>query len=135
MSEERVFSFSRGVLETTGAGAGGETGAGVRALVSRTALKTLCKSSTEYLGILVVVIRVIAMGGFFFESPAGWSDNLSSNSEGEKKLGKVTEGVTEGRSQWGCPRPQTDVILELISSKNTLPNWLANLLGMEKLEL
>ena len=45
------------------------------------------------------------------------------------------EGVREEHSWRGRPRPRTKVILELISSKNTLPNGLADPLGMEKLEL
>ena len=45
------------------------------------------------------------------------------------------EGATEGRFWRERLRPQTQVILKLISSKNTFPNGLANPLGIEKLEL
>ena len=80
-----------------------------------------------------------ATGGFIPESPAGWSDNLSPNLGGGEELGgatkKATEGATEECSWRGRPWPRIQVILELIFSKNTLPNGLANLLGMEKLEL
>ena len=41
------------------------------------------------------------------------------------------EGDTEECSWRERPRPWTKVILKLISSKNTLPNGLADLLGME----
>ena len=46
----------------------------------------------------------------------------------------ATEGATEGRSRQERPRPQIEVILALTFS-NTLPNGLADPLGMEKLEL
>ena len=79
--------------------------------------------------------KALATGGFVFEGLAGWSNNLSTDSEGGKESKRVTEGVMKGHFRRGRLRPQIEVILELISSKNTLLNGLANLLGMEKLEL
>ena len=82
MSREWAFNFSQGVSATmragarTGAGAkmgaGARTGAGVgtRARASRTVLKILCKSSSEYLETLVVV-EALATEGLAPEGPAG----------------------------------------------------------------
>ena len=61
-SREQAFSFSRGVLETAGAGAG--------ARASRTALKIRCKSFSEYLGMLVAAEGELARG-FHPEGLAG----------------------------------------------------------------
>ena len=47
----------------------------------------------------------------------------------------ATEGVTEGYSWRGRPRPRTKVILEMILSNNTRLNKLADPLGIKKLEL
>ena len=116
-----------GAVAEARAGAAAETGA----RASRTALKILCKSSSEYLGTLVAVTRVSAIGGFVPKGPTCWLNNLSPDSGGREKSG----GATEGHSQQGHPRPWTEVILELISSKNTLPNGLADPLGMQKLQL
>ena len=74
------------------------------------------------------------MGGFV-EGPAGWSNNLSPDSGGGKVSGGATEGVAEEHLRRGRLRPRTEVILELVSSKNTFPNGLADPLDMEKLEL
>ena len=158
-SRKWAFSFSWDTSETTGASAGVEAGAsagteaGARAGVeagararaeagaqaSTTALKILYKSSSEYLGTLIAITRASAMRNFVSKDPAGWLNNLSSDLEHEEESGGATEGategITEGYSRHGRLRPQTEVILELISSKNTLPNKLANALGMEKLEL
>ena len=91
------------------------------------------------MGTLVVAIEVLAIGGFDYESLAGWSNNLSPDLGGKEESRRVTKGVTEGategRSRQKRARPWIKVILELISSKNTLLNELADLLGIEKLEL
>ena len=67
-SGEKAFSFSQDVLKTIGAGV--RVGAEVRseALASRTVLKILCKSSLEYLGILVVAT---ATGSFILGGLTG----------------------------------------------------------------
>ena len=116
-SGERAFSFSRDTSETTGTGAG--AGAGARA--SRTVLKIRCKSSSEYLGILV------SAGDFGPRGPSGCSE-ISDSGGGEESGGvsegategvteRTTEGATEGtterRSRWGRLRPQTEIISEL----------------------
>ena len=75
------------------------------------------------------------MGGLVLEGSACWLDNLLLNSEGEKELRRATERVTEGRSWQRRLWPQTEIILKLIFFKNTLPNGLADSLGMKKLEL
>ena len=64
-------------------GADVRVGAGVRTRVkaSRTALRILSKSSSEYMGTLVAKIA-LAIEGFVPEGPAGWSDNLSPDSGG-----------------------------------------------------
>ena len=139
-SRERAFSFSRGALATMGAGvgvgagarigagiragAGTKAGAGTRTLASRTALRILCKSFSEYLKTLVAT-KVLTTGGFGTEQPAGWSDNSSPKLGGEKESGRAIEGATEGQSWRGCPRSQIEVILELISSKTLFQTgWL-----------
>ena len=55
-----------------GTGAGAETGIRVQtgAQASKTALKILCKSSSEYLGILIAA-GTLATRGFTPEGPAG----------------------------------------------------------------
>ena len=63
------------------------------------------------------------------------SPDLGSEKESEVVIKGATERVTEGRSRPGHLEPQIEVILELIFSKNTLPNKLADLLSMKKLEL
>ena len=72
-----------------GARAGAKSGAGMEAEVearagaetgaqaSRTALKILCKSSLEYLRILVAATEASVTGVFVLEGLTGWSDNLS----------------------------------------------------------
>ena len=139
-SGERAFSFSRGASATMGAGArtgagagtgaGAETGAraGTGALASRTALRILCKSSSEYLGTLVAA-GALAMGGFTPKGPTGWSDNSSPDSGDGEESGGATEGATERVTEeclrQGHLRPWTEVILELISSKILLQTgWL-----------
>ena len=89
MFRDRAFSFSQDASAMmgagAGAGAGAGTGAGTRAeagteaLVSRTALRILYKSSSEYLKTLVAA-EALAMGGFGLEGPMGWSDNSSPDS-------------------------------------------------------
>ena len=116
----------------TGAGARTEVGAGTRA--SKTVLRICYKLSSEYLGILLVAAGALATGSFI-EGSAGWSDNSSPDLGGGEKSGGATEGAAEERLRRRHPRLQTEVILELISSKNTLPNRLVDPLGMEKLEL
>ena len=97
------------------------------AQASRTALRIFCKSSLEYLGTLVLVTGVSATGGFVHEGLAGWSDNLSPNSEGEEALGGAMKEATEGRSRQGRPRPWIEVILELIFSKTLFQTgWLTH---------
>ena len=114
---------------------GAETGV----WVSKTSLKILYKSFSEYLGTLVAVTGALATGDFVPKDPMGWPDNLSSDLRGGEEskgaTGGATEGAIERRSRWGCLRLRTEVILELISSKNTFSNGLANLLGMKKSEL
>ena len=100
-----------------GAGAGARTGARTGTLASRTVLRIRYKSSSEYLGILVAAVGALAMGGFVPKGPAGWSDNLSPDSEGEEKSGGAMEGAAEERSWQRHLQPRTEVILELISSK------------------
>ena len=110
MFGERALSFSQGISETTGAGTGAEAGArmGTEAWASRTALRIRCKSSSEYLRILVVAGGELARG-FPPEGQAGWSNNLSPDSgggeESEGAMEKATEGATERRSWRRRPRP------------------------------
>ena len=121
-SKERAFSFSQGTSETIGARAEARAGArtGTGSWASRTALKIHYKSSSEYLGTLVAARGVLARS-FALDGPAGWSDNLSPDSEGGEKSEGVMKGATEGaaerRSRQERLRPQTQIILELISSK------------------
>ena len=82
-----------------------EAAAEVGARASRTALKIRCKSSSEYLGILVAAVGALVMGGFVPKGPAGWLDNLSPNSGGGEELGGAMEGAAEERLQWGRLRP------------------------------
>ena len=116
MSGEQAFSSSRSTSKTIRAGTG--VGAGTRAgtQASRTALKICCKSSSEYLGILVAARGELARG-FPPEGLASWSDNLSPNSGGGEESEEATkgamEGATEGRYRRGCPRPRIEVILSL----------------------
>ena len=100
-SREQAFSFSRGVLETAGAGAG--------ARASRTALKIRCKSFSEYLGVLVSV------GDFGLGSPSGCLEFSDSGGEKESRgvTEEVTERITERRSRQGRSRPWTEIISEL----------------------
>ena len=125
-SGERAFSFSQGASATMGAGAGAGlgtgAGAGIGALVSRTALRILYKSSSEYLRTLVAA-GALATGGFV-EGPAGWSDNSSPDSGGGEESGGATEGAAEERSRRGRPRPRTEVILELVSKTLFQMGWL-----------
>ena len=117
-----------------GTGAGARTGVGAGTRASRTVLRIRYKSSLKYLRILLAAAGALAMGGFV-EDPAGCSDNSSPDSGGGEESRGATEGAAEERSRRGRPRSWTEVILELISSKNTLPNGLADPLGIEKLEL
>ena len=139
MFREWAFSFFRDALEITGAEVGAGTGGGVgvraEAQASKIALRILCMSSSKYLGTLIAATGASAIGGFIPEGLAGCS-NISSPDLGSKEESKrATEEATEGRSWQGRPRPWTEVILELISSKNTLSNGLADPLSMERLEL
>ena len=120
-----------GMGARTGAGMGVGTGAGTEtgAQASRTALRILYKSFSEYLGTLVAATGASAMGGFAPRGPAGWLNNSSPDSGGGEESGGVMEGATEGaierRSRQGRPRPRTEVILELISSKTLFQtDWL-----------
>ena len=110
-----------GARAGAGMRAGMEAGTGTGVRASKTALRILCKSSSEYLGILMVATRVSAKGGFTPEGPASWSDNLLPDSRGGKESRGATEGATdgatEGRSRRRRLRPRIEVILELISSK------------------
>ena len=103
------------------------------------ALKIRCKSSLEYMGTLIAAAGALATRDFVLKGLTGWSDNLSPDLKDEEESKEATEGamkgVTEGRSQRRRPWPQIEVILELISSENTLPNGLADVLDIEKLEL
>ena len=120
MSGERAFKgLSRGFSEVVGAQA------------SRTVLKIRCKSSSVYLGTGGAAAGITATGKFTPGGPAGWLNNSSPDSGGGKESGRATEGRSLRRQL----RPRTEVILKLIFSKNTLPNGLADPLGMEKLEL
>ena len=121
-----AFSFFWGTSETTGVGVGAE--AGTQAF--RTALKILYKSFLEYLRILVSTTGALATGSFVSKGPAGWLDNSSP----DLGVGEESGGATKGRLQQGRPQPSIEVFLELISSKNTFSNGLADPLGMEKLE-
>ena len=130
MSGEQAFSFSQGTLEMTGAGAraGLRMGAEIGARAFKTALTICCKSSSEYLRILVAVAGDFGSG------------NLSgclktSDSRGREESKGATEGGMERCSWRKYPRLRTEVILELISSKNILPNGLADSLGIKKLKL
>ena len=110
---ERAFSFLRGALVTMGAGAGAgaeagtraraKTGVGAGTRASRTVLKIRCKSSSEYLGILLAATGALATGGFV-ESPVGWSGNSSPDSRGGKESEGATEGATEECLRRGRPR-------------------------------
>ena len=125
-----------------GAGAGTGAGMGAKAIIraragtraSRTVLRIRCKSSSEYLGILLAAAGALATGGFV-KGSMGWSDNLSLDLGGGEESGGATKEAAKECSWRGRPWPRTEVILELIFSKNTLPNGLADPLGMEKLEL
>ena len=79
------------------------------------------------------------MESFVSESLAGRLNSLLPNSRSGEKWGeatkRATEGATERRFRRGRLRPRTEVILEVISSKNTYLNRLADPLGIEKLEL
>ena len=90
----------------TGAGAG----AGAGAQASRTALRIHCKSSSEYLGILV------SAGDFGSRGPSGDLEisDLEGRKESEGATKKAIEGATEGRSRRGRLRPWTEIILELV---------------------
>ena len=97
MTRERAFSFSQDTSATMRAGAGTGTGAGVGigAPAFRTALRILCKSSSEYLRTLVA-IRALVTRGFGPEGLAGWSDNSSPNSGGGEESEGATKGATKG---------------------------------------
>ena len=117
-SGERAFSFSQGILETTGAGtrAGVGVGTGIRA--SRTALKILCKSSLEYLGTLVAA-KDVGPGvpsGYLETSDSGGGEKPRGATEGavEGATEGAMEGAMERRSRRGRPRPRTEIISELI---------------------
>ena len=125
-----------GVLATMGAGvrtgAGAGTGAGARtgagagtgARTSRKSLRIFCKLSSEYLGTLVLA-GALATGGFAPEVPASWSDNSLPDSGGGKESGRATEGAAEECLRRRRPRPRTEVIFELISSKTLFQtDWL-----------
>ena len=122
-SGKRASSFFRGtsaIMEAgagVGARAGARTGAGAGTQVSRTILKIRCKSSLEYLRRIVTARGELAKEGFVPEGHVGWSDNLSPNSRGGEESRGVREEAVEERSQRERPRPRTEVILELISSK------------------
>ena len=92
-SGQRAFSFSRGTSEMTGAGTRARTraGAGTGARASRTALKIRCKSSSEYLGILVLA------GDFGPESLLSCSK--ISYSGGREESRKASKGATEGATE------------------------------------
>ena len=75
------------------------------ARASKTALRILCKSSSEYLGTLV------AMEDFGSGVPSGCLE--ISDSGGGEESGGATEGATKGRSRRGRPRPWTEIILKL----------------------
>ena len=109
---KRVFSFSWSALEITGV----EAKAGV--WVSKMALKIYCKLSSEYSRTLIAATGMLAMKGFVLEGSAGWSKKLLLDSRSKKKsrraIKRAKEGVMEGRFRWGRPRPQIEVILELI---------------------
>ena len=113
MSGEQAFSFSQSTLEMTGAKVEAEARAGVGAKVgaraSKTALRILCKSSSEYLGILVVVTGASAIEGFVSKGPVRWLDISSPDSEGREESSGATEGVMEGvmegHSRRRCLRP------------------------------
>ena len=142
-SGKRAFSFSQGASAMMGAGSGAGAGAGAGmgagtgagtgtgAQASRTTLKILYKSSSEYLGTLVAATGALATESFVSEGPVGWSDNLSLDLEGEKEsrgpMERATEGMTEGYLRRGHLRPQTEVVLELISSKTLFQtSWLTH---------
>ena len=128
-SGERAFNFSRDTSVTAGTGTGAGAGAGAGARASRTVLRIRCKSSSEYLGILV------SAGGFGPGGPLGYSEisDLGDREESGRALEGATEGATEGaieeategttkgategamerRSRRGRPRPRTTIILAL----------------------
>ena len=113
-----------GVEAGAGVGAGAGAGAGTRVQASKTALRIHCKSFSEYLGILVAAAEALARD-FVPEGLAGWSDNLSPDSKGEEESKRAIEGAAERHSRRGRPRPQTEVILDLISSKTLFQmDWL-----------
>ena len=97
-------------------GAGARTRAEARTQASRTVLRIRCKSSSEYLGILLAAAGPLATESFV-KGPAGWSDNSLPDSGGGKESRGATEGAAKERSRWRRPQPRTEVILELISSK------------------
>ena len=102
------------------AGTGARAGIGARAetgpRASRTALKILCKSSSEYLG-TIVSTGALATRGFAPKGSAGWLDNSSPDLGVRKESGGATDGAAEECLRRGRKRPQTEVIFELIFSK------------------
>ena len=95
-SGKQVFSLSQGTLEMMRVGARVGAGVGAGAQASKTVLRILCKSFSEYLNTFVVVIGATAMRGFISKGPTGYSDNLSPNLKDEEESEKVTKGATEG---------------------------------------
>ena len=81
-----------------GAGVGAEVETGPRA--SRMVLKICCKSSLEYLGMLLAAVGALATGSFVAEGLAGWSDNLSADSGDREETEKATKGAIEGHLRW-----------------------------------
>ena len=106
---------------------GAGTGTGARA--SKTVLKILCKSFSEYLGILVSAgsfspggllgcLEISDLGGG--EESGGAMEGVTEGAtegamEGatEGATEEITEGATEGHSWRGRPRPRTEIISEL----------------------
>lgn len=102
MFEEQTFkSLSQDFLEV------------VRARVSKTVLKILCKSFSVYLAIEDIAAGIIARRKLGPESLASLLNILSS----DLKSGEKSKKATEGHFLQGQLQPQTEIILEQISLK------------------
>ena len=80
MSKEQAFSLSWGSSEVAGAGVGVEVKAEVWA--SKTVLGICCKSSLEYLRILVAAAKTTEIESFGPEGLAGCLENSDSRGDG-----------------------------------------------------
>ena len=115
MSEKRALSLFRDISKTAGAGARVGRGVGVRTQAFKTVLKIFCKSSSEYLRILVAVLRVTVMGDLIskglVECLINFPPDLRDGKESGGATKRVTERAMEGHFWQRGLRPRTKVIL------------------------